>query len=497
MNALSPRWKYLISALSGAAMVLAFAPFDQVWLVFVGFAWLQLQWRDASPKTAFMHAGLFGFGLQSAGISWIYVSLHYHGGTPALFAGVMIALLSIYLALYPALAAYVVARFCKTSATLKTLLLFPAAWMLSEWLQGYVMTGFAWMQLGYTQIDSPLAGFAPLLGAHGVGMLVLMSAGALLYLFTQYRQWTSYAWRGLLAMFALAWLSGFALKHVEWTQVNGEPISVALVQGNIAQDLKWRAEYHDHTLAMYRDLSRQAAGSDLIVWPETAVPDFKHRVSSYLQVLQDDAKKNHNDVLLGIFIRNPDTQRYYNSVLSINDGVYHKRHLVPLGEYIPLRFLISFFNHWVDIPMSDIESGAMQQPLLRAAGQPLGLSICFEDAFSRDVRRDLPEATLLVNVSNDAWFEDSQEPHQHHAIARMRALETGRYMLRATNTGISSVIDQHGDVIAQAPQFETYVLRARAQPMTGATPYVRWGDSLIVLLALVSLLWAARPFARR
>ncbi len=497
MKPLPPFWKYLISAVSGATMVLAFAPYDQAWLLLLGFTWLQWQWRDASPKTALIHAWLFGFGLQCAGVSWIYVSLHYHGGTPALLAGLMIVLLSMYLALYPALAAYVVARFCKTNSTIKMLWLFPVAWAVTEWLQGYVMTGFAWMQAAYSQIDYPLAGFAPVFGAHGVSMLVMTSAGALLSLVTNYRQRSPAHRLGVLSLLVLLWLSGFALRHVDWTRASGEPISVALVQGNIAQAIKWRPEYRDHTLALYRDLSRQAADSDLIIWPETAVPDFKHRVSSYLQALQSSTQEKGNDILLGLFVRNPETRRYFNSVQSVNGGVYHKRHLVPLGEYIPLRFLISFFKRWVDIPMSDIEAGAEKQPLLRAAGQPLGLSICFEDAFSRDVRHDLPEATLLVNVSNDAWFENSHEPHQHHAIARMRALESGRYMLRATNTGVSAVIDNHGEVIALAPQFASYVLRAQAQPMTGVTPYVWWGDSFIVLFGLASLIWAAKPFARQ
>jgi len=192
-------------------------------------------------------------------------------------------------------------------------------------------------------------------------------------------------------------------------------------------------------------------------------------------------KKNDTDLLAGIFISDLETGRYYNSLINVHGGDYRKRHLVPLGEYIPLRFLIDFFSHWVKIPMSDIDSGADNQPLLHAAGQPLGVSICFEDAFARDVRRDLPEATLLVNVSNDAWFDGSFEPFQHHAIARMRALESGRFMLRATNTGISSIIGPKGEEIAVSSQFEIQVLKASVQPMTGSTPYIFWGDLVLVL----------------
>ena len=482
----------MLSLLAGALLVLGFAPFNQVWLVFLCFAWLLLQWRDATAMSALLHGWLFGLGMQCGGVSWIFVSLHYHGATPVPFAMLLIVLLSMYLALYPALAGFVVARFCKQNATLKLLVLFPAAWTVSEWLQGYVMTGFAWLQPGYTQIDLPLAGFAPVIGAHGVGMLVVLSAGALVLLFSNnaYRQFRS--WKTIGVLLLLVWLTGFGLKQIRWTQVAAEPVSVALVQGNIEQRLKWNREFHDSTLSLYRELSEQTGNVDLIIWPETAVPDYQHRVPYYLQALQDDMNTRGSSLLLGIFIKNTETGRYFNALLNINGEAYRKRHLVPLGEYIPLRFLVEFFNRWVDIPMSDIEAGADQQPLLRAAGQPLGVSICFEDAFSRDVRRDLPEASLLVNVSNDAWFEDSHEPHQHHAIARMRALESGRFILRATNTGISAVIDDQGKVVALAPQFKTTVLRASAQPMSGATPYVWWGDTLIVAFSCVALVWAAR-----
>jgi apolipoprotein N-acyltransferase len=491
ISKLHPRWKYLLSLFAGALLVFAFAPFNQAWLVFICFAWLQRQWRDASAKSALLHGWLFGLGMQCSGVSWIYVSLHYHGGTPAPFAILLIVLLSMYLAIYPALAGFTVARFCKQNASLKLLLLFPAAWAVSEWLQGYVMTGFAWMQPAYTQIDLPLAGFAPVIGAHGVSMLVLFSAGALVLLFSDQAWRKAQVWKTTGLMLLSIWLIGFGLKQIHWTHAKGQPVSVALVQGNIAQNIKWRSEIHDSTLELYRNLSLKTKHADLIIWPETAVPDFAHNLPLYLQGLREDMKKKKSALLLGIFIQDAKTGRYFNSLLDINGGAYHKRHLVPLGEYIPLRWLVDFFNRWVDIPMSDLQAGANDQPMLRAAGQTLGVSICFEDAFSRDVRLDLPAASLLVNVSNDAWFENSQEPHQHHAIARMRALETGRYMLRATNTGITAVINDQGKAVAVAPQFKTTVLRARAQPMSGSTPYVWWGDSLLLLFSIIVLIWAA------
>ncbi|MCK4675328.1 MAG: apolipoprotein N-acyltransferase, partial [Gammaproteobacteria bacterium] len=264
-------------------------------------------------------------------------------------------------------------------------------------------------------------------------------------------------------------------------------VRVSIIQGNIPQNVKWKLHKKQSTMDLYRDLSLEQQDVDLIIWPETAVPDYWYRVVPYIQNLHIEMEKRNTELILGIFVKS-DKKRLLNSVLNSNGQVYSKRHLVPLGEYIPLRFLIEFFNRFVKIPMSDIASGDEDQPLLHAAGIPLGLSICFEEAFARDVIKDLPQAKLLVNVSNDAWFEDSIEPHQHHAIARMRALETGRYMVRSTNTGITSIIGPHGEVIKQLPQFEVGVLKGEVQPLSGSTPFVRWGDWLIVGLCSLLLL---------
>ena len=255
------------------------------------------------------------------------------------------------------------------------------------------------------------------------------------------------------------------------------------------------------TLERYRDLTLQQSDTDLIIWPETAIPGYQHRLTAYIARLDKQMREQNASLLMGVFIKNPQTGRYYNSLLNSNGQAYKKRHLVPLGEYIPLRFLIEFFNRWINIPMSDIAHGAEQQPLLIGAGQPLGVSICFEDAFSRDVRRDLPEATILVNVSNDAWFDGSHETWQHHAIARMRALETGRPMLRVTNTGITAIINADGTVKAIAPKAEIAVFKGEVTPRTGATPYVKWGDAAFVVTAIALLLffgvvWSEPPVRR-
>lgn len=477
----------LISVIAGAATTLAFAPFDLSWLVFITLAVAFALWTTLPLRQATISGWLFGMGLQCSGISWIFYSLHTHGSAPAYFAVLLIFLLGCYLSLYTGLAVYVVRRFMPSSDTARLLLLLPMSWIVFEWLQGYVMTGFAWMQLGYTQIDLPLSGYAPVLGNHAVGGLVAVCAGALVLSIKYLRASNS---RGLLSLavaVVLLWATGASLKTIEWTQPEGEPIRVSVIQGNIAQGDKWKLHMKQPTLDLYRQLTLEQQDVDLVVWPETAVPDYLHRVQPYLQQLRAEMKKKEADLLLGLFIRTDG--RLLNSMVNVsNEEVYHKRHLVPLGEYIPLRVLIEFFNRFVKIPMSDIASGDEEQPLMSVADVPAGITICFEEAFARDVIRDLPEARLLVNVSNDAWFEDSHEPHQHHAIARMRALEAGRYMIRSTNTGISSLIGPHGEVIKQLPQFETAVLRGEVQPLSGATPFVRWGDWLIVSLCVMVML---------
>ncbi len=472
----------LLSLVAGALTTLAFAPFDYSWLVFLTLALAFYYWHRLPLKQAVFSGWLFSLGLQCSGISWIFHSLHTHGSAPAVFAALLIFLLCCYLSLYVALAVYVVNRFLPANITLRLLLFYPASWIVFEWLQGYVMTGFSWMQLGYTQIDLPLSGLAPLLGNHAVGGVVAVCAGSLVLLFSygrakQYRQ-------ALIVLFPVIalWIAAGVLKTISWTQADGEAIKVSVIQGNIKQKDKWTLQMKQPTMDLYRDLSLAQKDVDLFVWPETAVPGYRYRVTPYINQLAADMKQRNADLLFGIFVKN-DENRSLNSVLNVKGEVYNKRHLVPLGEFIPLRFLIEFFNKFVKIPMSDIASGEEDQPLLTAAGIPLGLSICFEEAFSRDVIRDLPEARLLVNVSNDAWFEDSHEPHQHHVIARMRALEAGRYMVRSTNTGITSLIGPHGEVIKKLAQFKIGVLNGEVQPLAGATPFVRWGDGLIVGLS--------------
>lgn len=481
----------LLALICGALLPLSFAPYEYFWLQFPLIAFIFLVCLEQKPVVSFRRGFLFGLGWFAHGIYWLFYSLHFHGGMPAPVAIITIVLLSAYMGLFPALAFYLSNRLIHASKLKMLVLIYPVSWMIFDWLRGYFLTGFPWVQIGIAQIDTYLAGYAPLIGGLGVGLLVTVISGLIASSLFKAN------YKVTIPAIVVIYVAGFLLSYIEWTEAVDEPIKVSLIQGNIPQAEKWKPENYQSTLQMYRALTRQHWDSDLIVWPETAIPGFRYRVTHYLESLTKEAKETDTDVMLGVFVRDKETHRYYNSMITLDKQAYLKRHLVPLGEYFPLRSLLGFFSQWVNIPMSDIDSGEDKQALIQAAGQSIGLSICFEDAFDRSVLLDLPQATLLVNVSNDAWFEDSSQPWQHHQIARMRALESGRVLLRVTNTGVSSIIDRNGDVLHIAPQFKREVITANVQAYKGSTPYIVWANYLLIISGLILLFLSSRKIKKR
>lgn len=455
---------------------LAFAPYGQSYLAPLALAALFYSWQQAgSPKQAAGFGYLFGLGQFGLGTWWVYISMHQFSGAGPLAAGLLTLLFVLTLSLYPALAGGLTRWLCRPEMSVwAVLLIFPSIWVTVEGLRGWLLTGFPWLEIGYSQIDSPLAGFAPLFGNYGVGWLTALT-GAAIWLLLQLRIPINRLVFGLLTI----WAVGFALKSVAWTSAEGRPFQATLLQGNISQDLKWQEQTRQMTLSTYLGMTRQHWDSSLIVWPETAVPAFLHQVQeNILTPLEEEAKRQGTDLLIGIPILERESGRYYNAVISLGQtpGVYYKRHLVPFGEFLPLRPLLGFVLDILQIPLSDFSPGGHRQPLLHGAGWPLATTICYEDAFARDALSGLPEASYMVNVSNDAWFGDSIAPHQHLQMARMRALEAGRYLLRATNTGITAIIGPNGKIVNQAAQFVRTSLTGTVQPYAGATPYVLWKD---------------------
>lgn len=490
----------MLALASGAALPLAFAPFNLYPLAVVCAALLFASWRGVEPRHALLRGALFGLALFGLGVNWVYVSMHDFGGVSAALSVALTALLVVVLAVFPALAAYLAVRLSRRAgdSAIALILIFPAVWTLLEWVRGWFLTGFPWLNLGYSQIDAPLAGLAPLVGVYGVSLAVAVSAALLLATFERGRGRFRLRY---LSLFVALWLGAWIGGDIEWTQPEGRPLRVSLVQGNISQDLKWQPGMLEPTVELYQQLSRAHWGSDLIVWPETAMPMYYLQALPYLDALGEEAQAHGSELLVGLIYMDPASDSYYNSMVSVGgEGgghqVYHKRHLVPFTEYLPMKSALAGVVDILGVPMSDFSAGPVEQPPFAVAGQQVGMSICYEDAFGEEMIRMLPQATLLVNVSNDAWFGRSVAPFQHLQIARMRALETGRPLLRATNTGVSALIGHRGDLLGTSPQFKVHVLSGEVQPRQGSTPYVRAGNAAFLVLAGVMLMVGAMRVRR-
>ncbi len=479
-----------VAAAAGAISIAGFGDWPVFFVPLAAFAVLVWLWlRTGSAREAAWLGFAFGAALFLGGVSWVYVSLHDFGMMPAPLAAIATVVFCAILAAYPAAVGYAQARLGGAPAT-RALVLIPGLWTLAEWLRSWIFTGFPWLALGYSQLDSPLAGYAPVAGTYGVSFLVALAAGCIVLAVRRER--TVRLAAGLLV---IAVAGGLALARVTWTAPYGDPVSVGLLQGNIPQALKFVPGRYESTLATY---ARLAASTDarLVVMPETAIPRFLEAVDpEYLERLRLPIAARNGDAIIGVPMR--DTRgRYYNAVVSIGSSprqTYAKDHLVPFGEFIPPGF------GWVlailKIPLSDFSAGGADQQPLAIAGQRVAVNICYEDAFGEEIIRQLPAATLLVNVSNVAWFGDSLAPAQHLRISRMRALETERSMLRATNTGVTAIVDERGHVRGRLPSFTEGVLSGAVRGRVGATPYVLAGNYPAVLLSLLCIgagTWAAR-----
>ena len=484
----------LLSLLAGAVLTLAFAPYE-VWpLGALCPAVLMWLWQGAAPREAAWLGLLFNAGTFGAGTYWLLLSLPL-GGAPLWLAAFLWLGLTAIMALYHAALGYASARWLPSAGALRWLVALPGAWLLIEWWRGWFLSGFSWLSLGYSQTDSVLAGLAPVAGVYGVSAALLISAGALTALALG-------AWRvrlAALAVLAFPWAAGAALLGVSWTHPAGAPVSVAIVQGAIPQDEKWQESNRDTTLNLYQSLTEQALGTALIVWPESAPADVANDLVPYLTALYHEAHAHGSALVLGVLkaeggVSDSDPVRYYNSVLALDEGQswYSKYHLVPFAEFFPVPPFVRSWMRLANLPYSDFTPGAAYQPPLPAAHLRLGTTICYEDAYGSSM---LPvvsngKADALVNVTNDAWFGHSSARHQHFQISRMRALEEGRYLIRAANDGISAIVGPHGEVMARAAEFRPVVLYSQVTPMAGLTPYVRVGNWPVLVLSALALAWA-------
>ncbi len=487
----------LLLLISGAMLPLAFAPVNLIPLAYLSPAALFLSLLNVSVRVAFWRAYAFGLGLFGVGVSWVFVAINEFGNTPLLLAAlltfVFVAFVALVIGFQGLFSAWVLKLIYQSKYYLQfaMLLILPLIWVMFEWIRGTIFTGFPWLSLGYAQIDTSLTGYAPIIGSYGVSWLVALCSGLIILI---WNYGSSKKWNYLAASsvaFVSIFISGFFLKNIEWTTEIDSPLQVSLIQGNAPQITKWDLDKINDRLNIYKSLTEQHWDSDIIIWPENSLTLFYHDLkSSYLDPLEQLALSHNTDLVIGLPVQNRKTQQYYSSIMSFGrtPGVYKKTHLVPFGEFIPFEEVLRGMIAFLDLPMSGFSRGSVNQDLLKAGGQPLAVTICYEDVFGEEMIRQLPEATLLVNGSNNAWYGTSFAPHQHLQISRMRAVETGRELMRVTTNGISAFVNKDGELLQTSPQFEPYVLTGKVQPRTGATPYVNLGNTPMLLLFVVFLL---------
>ncbi len=492
--------RVLAAATLGALHAVAFAPWRMPALQILVLAGLfALLHRCVPAARVALLAFAFGLGWFGLGVHWVYISMHSYGQMWAPLAALATAALAALLATFPT-AAMVVAFRVPVAAGPRLLAIVPAAWALAEWLRGWVFTGFPWLATGYAHTDGALAGFAPLVGAMGLHWISATLAGALAVL-TAWRRMPGAAILAALALAAAVPAAGQLLRGVQWTQPVGAPITVRLVQGNIAQDLKFGEDGLQRAADTHARLL-QGPRVDLAVLPESVYPvPLNHLPAEVTRTLTEFVGTHRSALIFGAFVEEPGA-RFYNSALALTADAggdaarlqrYSKRQLVPFGEFIPPGF--RWFVDLMHIPIGDQQRGAPDQPPIEVAGQRIAVNICYEDLFAEIIRApfrgDAPP-TLLLNLSNLAWFDGSIALDQHLQISRMRALETGRPVLRATNTGATAIIDARGNVVARLPYLREGALDGQVTGHAGTTPYLRVGDAATIaaigtLLALIAL----------
>lgn len=471
-----------VALIAGGLLPFAFAPYNMYLLAILCPCLLLATWLEAKPLRALLRGFLFGLSFFGIGIYWVFISIHFFGNTPIWIAFVITAGFVALLAACIGVNGWLFRRLFPKINALNLTLGFASSWVIMEWLRGWLFTGFPWIFLGYSQIDSVLAGYAPIASVYGVSFAVALSSGLII---NGLRNRKSLIYSVILL--AALWLAGWGLTQIAWTKPTGKAITVSLIQGDIAQSVKWDPDRLPNILGRYYGLTMQNLDHNIIVWPEAAIPIWLSQAGDYTHHLEVQLAKNHSTLLTGVPIVNEQQTAVYNAATTLGNGQGHylKRHLVPFGEYVPLdsllRGLIGFFN----LPMSALSAGPYQQPLITLMGIPTAVAICYEIAYDTEFISNFPAARLIVTISDDAWFGHSWAALQQTEISQMRSLETGRYQLVATNDGLTAIIGPKGELIKTAPRFQVAVLNGEIYDVEGNTPINIIGITPIIILLML------------
>lgn len=473
---------------AGAALLLAFEPFNLYVIGILSPAVLLATLFFSTRKQAFARGYLYGVGFFGAGIYWVFTSMHVYGQASALLAGILTIALIAFLALFPGCIGYLLTRFFPKNNITKAIFAFPVLWLFFEWVRSWILSGFPWILLGYSQTGSPLRGLAPIGSVYLVSLTALISAGLLVSIIYLCKRARDSIW--LLIILALIWSASEGLATIHWTKPAGKPITVSMIQGNVSQSVKWQPEQVEKSIKTYVGLTNQHWDSQLIIWPEAAITVPKQNAQGLIDKLNTKAKQENTAIITGVPLIRDNT--YYNGMIAIGDGSgeYTKRHLVPFGEYLPMRFLFQWFRKYVLIPMADMGRGARDQGPFIASGVSFAPYICYEIIFTREVLDTIGDRQMIVVISDDSWFGRSLAPIQQLQMTQMRALETGRYVLAATNDGVTAIVNAQGEITKFIDPFVIDVLTSEAQPMTGKTPVMIIGLWPVAIVSFLLLLIA-------
>ena len=463
--------KRLLALFSGGLVPFSFSPFDFYFLSFFSLAIIFYLWvKTKTSRESFILGYLFGFAMYGIGVNWLHISIDLFGGVSIFFALFFTYILIAFISLYPALVGYIATKYFKSSIFVSL----PILWVLSEWSRGWVLTGFPWLNIGTSQTNSNLSNFAPLIGDYGISFIVCIAAISAIKIFSPNKIEKIIS----LSLLIIIFMSSILLNKINWTENTGRTLNVALVQGAIPQEIKWHPKQLKESYDIYTQLSDPFWSSDLIIWPETAIASKYHMTKNFISEINKKQQSSNTFFMSGIVNDDVTSDNYFNSIILIDNKhrFYNKHRLVPFGEYLPFRKILSRPLHLLNIPISNFSSGKKTEKNFKTSKGNFGMSICYESAYGNEIRRSMPDANILINVSNDAWFGDSIAPHQHLQIARMRAMENGRYFLRATNNGISAIINNKGKIISRSPQFEKNVLNSDVELFSGETPFSKYGN---------------------